>query len=334
MTEQIRRFSLLLLLLPLCATGGAACGPSAEEVRMRTLTHELRAEVREQRQYNEDLKLRLQLAAARNRVLVDLVQGLTSDTARARGTAATPLPLQSANTSLQALDSDMSALVASVHHSEQDLAAMQAQQRALEAELSRAKAAVEVVSAEQAKEQALSDASAAVLALFANLVAERSVAVRVADDRTRVEVSADMLFANNDARVLPSGKTLLDGVAEVLEQVAGHSFEIAAHTDSRPPRSRRYPDNWRLSADRALNVVAYLIERGVPKDRLSASAHADTQPLGDTATEAGQRQNRRIEIVLWPDPPPQPETAPASNEAQPRSAGTAPLSQDAAPQTE
>ena len=56
----------------------------------------------------------------------------------------------------------------------------------------------------------------------------------------------------------------------------------------------------------------------MPKERLSASGHADTRPIGDPTGEAGQRQNRRIEIVLWPNPPPQPSTAASAEDGAPQ----------------
>jgi hypothetical protein len=109
------------------------------------------------------------------------------------------------------------------------------------------------------------------------------------------------LFKSNDARVTRDGKLLLDRVAEVLKSVPAREFQIAGHTDSKPVRYGSFHDNWQLSSARALNVMLYLVERGVPKARLSAAAHADTQPIADEATPEGRSKNRRIEIVLLPN---------------------------------
>lgn len=110
-----------------------------------------------------------------------------------------------------------------------------------------------------------------------------------------------MLFQSGDARVTRSGKELLVRVAEVLKSVDAREFQISGHTDGLPVRYGRYQDNWQLSSARALNVMLYLIEHGVPRQRLSAAAHADTDPVADESTPAGRRQNRRIEIVLLPN---------------------------------
>jgi chemotaxis protein MotB len=162
-------------------------------------------------------------------------------------------------------------------------------------------AAVEVARTEQAKDQARSDAFHVMREQLAPLIAEGNLDVRVQDKRMVLNLSDAMLFARDDASVLPSGKALLDRVAEVLKNVPGREFQVADHTDSQPLRRKRFPDKWRLSGERALGVMLYLIERGLPKERLSASAYADTRPLADEATDAGQRKNSRIEIVLLPN---------------------------------
>ena len=252
MTEHLRR-----LLLLLCAAEIGACGPSAEEVRMRSLSHELRAEVQEQRQYNDDLKLRLQLATARNRVLVDLVQGLTSDTARARGEGGAPSGLESADTSLHALDSDLSALVASVHHSEQDIAAMQAQQRRArsraEPRQSSGRGGARRASQGQSPERCVCRRGRVVRGPGRR--AQRRAA-RAGRPRAGRALCRHVVRERRRARAAV-GQGALGRRGGVLKQVEGHDFEVAAHTDSRSPRGRRYPDNWRLSADRALQVLLY-----------------------------------------------------------------------------
>jgi len=76
-----------------------------------------------------------------------------------------------------------------------------------------------------------------------------------------------------------------------------------------------YPTNWELSGARAASVVRYLIERGVPADRLRLSGYADRVPAGFTyyqrragitdadvqaanATTEQKNVNRRVEITF------------------------------------
>jgi chemotaxis protein MotB len=68
-----------------------------------------------------------------------------------------------------------------------------------------------------------------------------------------------------------------------------------------PGLRERYPTNWELSAARATNVVRHLQEKArLPGERLVASGFAQYRPAASNRSQAGRRQNRRIEIVLVP----------------------------------
>jgi chemotaxis protein MotB len=277
----------------LLGAGLFACGPSAQEVRLRAEHDELRHEIAEQRQYNDDLKLRMQLVHARNQVLIDLVEGLTAETSPPAKDSA---GLGPAHASLKSLDAKLTALVMSVNHSRKDIAAMRAQRASLEEELTEAKQTLERAREEQAAEKTRGEVFRALLAQLTQLIAERQLDLRVVDNRMLLNLPGEILFASNDARVSSGGKAVLDRVAEVLRQVESRAFQVAGHTDEKPVRYGRYGDNWRLSSERALNVMLYLVERGVPKERISAAAYGATQPLA----QADPKQQRRIEIVLLP----------------------------------
>jgi outer membrane protein OmpA-like peptidoglycan-associated protein len=60
--------------------------------------------------------------------------------------------------------------------------------------------------------------------------------------------------------------------------------------------------NLRLSIARAEAVVAYLRERGIALERLSADGRGEGDPLTSNATEEGRVRNRRIELILSRQP--------------------------------
>lgn len=81
----------------------------------------------------------------------------------------------------------------------------------------------------------------------------------------------------------PESKAALDLLIEVLRDNPTIIIELGAHTDSRG--TLEY--NYNLSQQRAQSVVNYLIERGVPPERLSAKGYAQSQPkLVDEAIAA------------------------------------------------
>jgi chemotaxis protein MotB len=81
----------------------------------------------------------------------------------------------------------------------------------------------------------------------------------------------------------------------------GRSFQAAGHTDNKSIKTKRFPSNWELSGARGIGVTKLLIEYGLPADRISAAAYADTQPVASNDTKEGRAQNRRIEIALQPN---------------------------------
>ena len=72
-------------------------------------------------------------------------------------------------------------------------------------------------------------------------------------------------------------------------------FEVGGYTDSRG--SEKY--NQGLSERRAEAVKAFIISRGASADRITATGHGESDPVGDNATEKGRSENRRAEILVF-----------------------------------
>jgi len=89
---------------------------------------------------------------------------------------------------------------------------------------------------------------------------------------------------------------------ELESQIPGEInwvLRVDGHTDVRPVQaSARFQSNWELSAQRAIAVVRYLIDRGVSPDRLVAAGFGEFQPLDPSDTEEAYARNRRIELKL------------------------------------
>ena len=71
------------------------------------------------------------------------------------------------------------------------------------------------------------------------------------------------------------------------------------HTDSDPIKKSKWKDNWELSAQRALSVLRYLVQRGTPEDRIRATGRGASQPIASNTTASGKAKNRRVEIVVY-----------------------------------
>lgn len=116
---------------------------------------------------------------------------------------------------------------------------------------------------------------------------------------------ADVFFDTGSAEVKPEATPQLDKLAEALKQLdtqippdIAWVLRIDGHTDVRPMVSVEFPSNWELSSARAISVVRYLIEKGIPASRLVAAGFGEFQPLDSGSTEESYRKNRRIELKL------------------------------------
>lgn len=72
---------------------------------------------------------------------------------------------------------------------------------------------------------------------------------------------------------------------------------VSGHTDDVPINTLKYHNNWELSAGRALSVVEYLIEKGIPPTRIRAIGYGEFRPKSKNTEDKGI--NRRIEITLF-----------------------------------
>ena len=121
----------------------------------------------------------------------------------------------------------------------------------------------------------------------------------------RFVFQSEVLFDSGSAELEPEGRAQLAQLAETLLEISGRIpaeinwiLRVDGHTDSRPIATARFPSNWELSAARAISVTKFLIDQGVPSERLAATGFAAFQPLDDRFDEIAYRRNRRIELKL------------------------------------
>ena len=121
----------------------------------------------------------------------------------------------------------------------------------------------------------------------------------------RFVFQSEVLFATGSAELGDEGQRQLARLAATLNQIATEIpadinwvLRIDGHTDRRPINTLQYASNWELSTARAISVVRFLIEQGVPPGRLAATGFGEFQPLDARDDEIAFRRNRRIELKL------------------------------------
>jgi len=121
----------------------------------------------------------------------------------------------------------------------------------------------------------------------------------------RFVFQSEVLFAQGQAEIGPQGQEQLAKLAITLADIAqkipgdiNWILQVDGHTDNVPIRAGRYADNWDLSTERALSVVRYLNQQGLPANRLAAAGYGEYQPLDASDSANALRKNRRIELKI------------------------------------
>jgi chemotaxis protein MotB len=132
-------------------------------------------------------------------------------------------------------------------------------------------------------------------------------------DRENIRIVGDRFVFQSEV-LFPSGSDVIneagrDEMAKLAAAIIDLQREIPpeinwvlrvdGHTDNVPlSGTGRYRDNWELSSARAVSVVKYLIDQGVPASRLVAAGFGEFQPLDEGDTQEARNRNRRIELKL------------------------------------
>jgi len=131
------------------------------------------------------------------------------------------------------------------------------------------------------------------------------------DARTGIsKFDTDLLFDSGDAQLKPGADRLLNEFADIFRSPEARELKImvVGHADALGIKGRevreRYPNNWHLSAGRALAVADGLRKAGIPEARMGVAGFGQHQPLLANDTSDSRQRNRRVEIfVLAPESP-------------------------------
>jgi OOP family OmpA-OmpF porin len=111
---------------------------------------------------------------------------------------------------------------------------------------------------------------------------------------TKVTYAADAFFDFDKSVLKAEGKAKLD---DLVGKVKGINLEViiaVGHTDS--VGADAY--NQKLSVKRSDAVKAYLVSKGIEKNRVYTEGKGEKQPVADNKTSAGRSKNRRVEIEV------------------------------------
>ena len=106
--------------------------------------------------------------------------------------------------------------------------------------------------------------------------------------------AADTFFDFDKSVLKAEGRAKLE---DLVDKVKGINLEViiaVGHTDSVGEDAY----NQRLSVKRAEAVKAFLVSKGIEKNRVYTEGKGEKQPIADNKTSEGRAKNRRVEIEV------------------------------------
>jgi outer membrane protein OmpA-like peptidoglycan-associated protein len=105
---------------------------------------------------------------------------------------------------------------------------------------------------------------------------------------------SNITFKLNKADINETFQKQLDEVYKLLIANPNKRINLSGHACILGPDAF----NKYLSKQRAKEVMQYLVNKGIPRDRILVRGYGSSQPLGDNDTFEGRAMNRRVEMQL------------------------------------
>ena len=111
---------------------------------------------------------------------------------------------------------------------------------------------------------------------------------------SKVTYAADAFFDFGKSVLKPEGKAKLDDLVSKVKSISLEVVIAVGHTDAVGSDA----SNQRLSVARSEAVKAYLVSKGIDKNRIYTEGKGETSPVADNKTKEGRAKNRRVEIEV------------------------------------
>lgn len=125
------------------------------------------------------------------------------------------------------------------------------------------------------------------------------------DNFVRIHIKDTMMFMPDSAQLLDQSRPVLENIESAINQVYQEvdSITFSGHTADAGDHSLLSDQtSWRLSTERAIEVLNSFIAYGLPQNKLSIQGLAYFEPIAANDTEEGRAQNRRVEITIYKNP--------------------------------
>lgn len=124
------------------------------------------------------------------------------------------------------------------------------------------------------------------------------VTIQRVEEGIAVSFDSGLLFGFDSSVLRPESRENLQKLSKILNRDEDTILMIVGHTDSTGDENY----NMRLSERRAQSAAAYMINQGLSENRVQIEGRGENEPIADNSTEAGQQENRRVEVAIFASP--------------------------------
>ncbi|WMJ24007.1 flagellar motor protein MotB [Paludicola sp. MB14-C6] len=121
------------------------------------------------------------------------------------------------------------------------------------------------------------------------------------ESELKITLKDTILFIPDSPTMLPDSKPILETIDKSLNKVYEKidHITISGHTaDFYNEGNKSSAFAWALSTNRAVTVLNFLKDNGLPESKLSIEGYSHFKPIAENNTEAGRAKNRRVEITI------------------------------------
>lgn len=126
---------------------------------------------------------------------------------------------------------------------------------------------------------------------------ERVISIKDEPKGIKLSLKDVILFESGKADLKGDSLSILNDLLDLIKQVK-NPISIEGHTDNVPITNNEFKSNWELSAARALSVLYFFEDKGIPSNKLQFSGFGEQNPLYPNDTIEHRQINRRVDITI------------------------------------
>lgn len=124
------------------------------------------------------------------------------------------------------------------------------------------------------------------------------VTIQRVEEGIAVSFDSGLLFNHDSSTLRPEAQLNLGKLSKIISRDEDTILMIVGHTDSSGDENY----NLSLSERRAQSAANFMINEGLVKERVQTKGRGELEPIADNQTQAGQQENRRVEVAIYASP--------------------------------